>query len=624
VTVAIVTDSTADLPPELTASRSITVVPLTLNFDGKSLLDGVDIRPDEFYRGLPSVTTHPTTSQPSVGRFAEAYSSLLADHDAVVSIHISEKLSGTYSSARQAAEMTDPKRVRVVDSEKVSMSLGLITLVASSMAGGGAEAETIEAKVLDMRQHVQTYFSVATLEYLRRGGRIGRASALLGSVLQVKPVLCIRDGLVTPLERVRTFERALNRILELTREIDALEAELPNSQARSHIADVRRRIETLYEMLRENRQLLETILENSAANIYAKRRDGRYIYLNHEMEVTCDVTREKALGRTDFELFPREMAEQNRTNDLAAMMTGKLTEAEERVIGPSGERLFLAKKVPLISSNGKVEGMCGISTDITDLRRTELALREAVITLKGERDNKLMNIEAVTASIAHEVRQPLAAIAINCSAAQRFLERVPLDIDEVRAILNGMMGDCHRVSEVFDTIRALFRRVDHKREPTVVNEIVLDVLQSMREELTDHGVTTETELAPELPRVDGHRSQLRQVIFNLIHNAIESMDNTMDRSRVLRVITKSHGPDAIIVAVDDSGPGINPRRLSSIFDPFITTKPDGMGLGLAICRMIVERHDGKLSALSDGKNGARFQVVLPVRLTDGRRPEVTD
>jgi signal transduction histidine kinase len=257
--------------------------------------------------------------------------------------------------------------------------------------------------------------------------------------------------------------------------------------------------------------------------------------------------------------------------------------------------------------------MCGISTDITDLRRTELALREAVITLEGERDNKLMNIEVVTASIAHEVRQPLAAIAINGSAALRFLERVPFDIDEVRAILNRMTGDCHRVSEVFDTIRALFRRVDQKRQPTVVNEIALDVLQSMREELTDHGVTTETELAPELQRVDGHRNQLRQVIFNLIHNAIESMDNTMDRSRVLRVITKSHGPDAIIVAVEDSGPGIDPRRLDSIFDPFITTKPDGMGLGLAICRMIVERHGGNLSALSDGKNGARFQLVLPVR-----------
>ena len=218
--IAIVTDSTADLPPELTRARAITVVPLTLNFDGKSLLDGVDIRPDEFYRRLHSVTTHPTTSQPSPGRFAEVYKSLLADHDAVVSIHISQKLSGTYESARQAAGMTDPQRVRVIDSELVSMSLGLITLAASSLAAGGADAAAIEAKVVDMRSSIQTYFSVATLEFLRRGGRIGRASALLGSVLQVKPVLCIRDGLVTPLERVRTFERALNRVVELTREVD--------------------------------------------------------------------------------------------------------------------------------------------------------------------------------------------------------------------------------------------------------------------------------------------------------------------------------------------------------------------------------------------------------------------
>jgi DegV family protein with EDD domain len=218
--VAIVTDSTADLPPELTRSRAITVVPLTLNFDGQSLLDGVDIRPDEFYRRLHSATTHPTTSQPSPGTFAEVYSSLLADHDAVVSIHISQKLSGTYESARQAAGMTDPRRVRVIDSELVSMSLGLITLAASSLAAGGADARAIEAKVIDMRSSIQTYFSVATLEFLRRGGRIGRASALLGSVLQVKPVLCIRDGLVTPLERVRTFERALNRVVELTREVD--------------------------------------------------------------------------------------------------------------------------------------------------------------------------------------------------------------------------------------------------------------------------------------------------------------------------------------------------------------------------------------------------------------------
>ena len=218
--VAIVTDSTADLPPSLASSLGITTVPLTLNFDGQSLLDGVDITPTEFYRRLPNATSHPTTSQPSPGRFAEAYEALLTSHESIVSLHISQKLSGTFDSAQQAAEMTDPTRVHVVDTQLVSMSLGLVTLAAATLAARGAEAEAIVEKVQSMRGEVQTYFSVATLEFLRRGGRIGRASALLGSVLQVKPVLCIRDGLVTPLERVRTFDRALQRVVELARAVD--------------------------------------------------------------------------------------------------------------------------------------------------------------------------------------------------------------------------------------------------------------------------------------------------------------------------------------------------------------------------------------------------------------------
>ena len=220
MSIAIVTDSTADLPAQLARTRAITVVPLTLNFEGRSLLDGVDIRPSEFYRKLPNATTHPTTSQPSAGRFAETYAELLKDHDEIISIHISEKLSGTYASAVQGADMTDPKRVHVVDSQLVSMSLGLITLAASEMAAKGGDVATVVSRISEMRDQVQTYFSVATLEFLRRGGRIGRASAMLGSVLQVKPVLCIRDGLVTPLERVRTFDRALNRVVELTRDVN--------------------------------------------------------------------------------------------------------------------------------------------------------------------------------------------------------------------------------------------------------------------------------------------------------------------------------------------------------------------------------------------------------------------
>jgi PAS domain S-box-containing protein len=399
---------------------------------------------------------------------------------------------------------------------------------------------------------------------------------------------------------------------ELTRELNDLEAKLAASALGKHFADLKGRINILYEAMRENRLLLETVLENSAASIYAKRKDGRYTYLNHEMEVLCGVVREEVLGKTDFEVFPREIAQQWRTNDLNAMTTGHLSVSEETIDSPRGQRLVLSKKVPLISAGGEVEGICGISTDITDLRRTELALREAVTKLERERENKLMNVEAIMASIAHEVRQPLMGIATNGSAARRFLGKVPADVDEVQACLDRIMRDCDRASEVFDSIRALFQRGDQTRQPVDVNEIALEVLQSLQGELKGHSVATHTELSSGLPLVAGHRSQLQQVISNLVQNASEAMAASTDRNRVLRLKTGLHNRDAITVAVEDSGPGFDPKNLGSIFDAFFTTKSHGIGLGLAICRMIIERHGGQLTASSDGKNGAQFQFVLPI------------
>jgi signal transduction histidine kinase len=162
----------------------------------------------------------------------------------------------------------------------------------------------------------------------------------------------------------------------------------------------------------------------------------------------------------------------------------------------------------------------------------------------------------------------------------------------------------------------LFGKVDQGRQPIDVNEIILRVLHSMRGELRGHGVETRQELAFELPLVDAHGGQLQEVIVNLLQNAVEAMNATPMRNRVLRVKTELRGSDAIAVAVQDSGPGVDPTKLESIFGAFVTTKPQGMGLGLAICRMIVERHGGQLTASSDGRTGTLFQFVLPMVSAD--------
>jgi signal transduction histidine kinase len=251
------------------------------------------------------------------------------------------------------------------------------------------------------------------------------------------------------------------------------------------------------------------------------------------------------------------------------------------------------------------------------VRRGELAglvsMGDAVKFRLADLEDTLTNIQSIIASIAHEVRQPLAAIAANGGAALRFLERAPVDNDEVRAALNRMIADCHRTNAVFESIRALFVSGDQPMQSVSLNDIIGDVLQSLRVELEEHGVTVRSQLmTAEASLVDGHRAQLQEVITNLIHNAVDAMDATTDRDRVLNVKTELHRRDAIRVAIEDSGLGIAQKQLNRIFNAFVSTKPSGMGLGLAICKMIVERHGGNISARSDGRSGTTMQFILPI------------
>jgi signal transduction histidine kinase len=239
-------------------------------------------------------------------------------------------------------------------------------------------------------------------------------------------------------------------------------------------------------------------------------------------------------------------------------------------------------------------------------------LARSNMMLERERKNKLINIAAAVSSVAHEVRQPLMGITASASAARRWLDRVPPDLDRAKQVLTNIEQAGFRANEVLSNVRNLFQDADHEQQSIDVNNLTFEALQSLYGELDDHGVKTDVELASELPPVIGHRVQLQEVILNLVHNAIDAMAPMKVDHRTLRVKTKSDGDKAVIVEVEDSGQGIEPQRLDSIFEPFVTTKPEGSGLGLAICSRIIQRHGGQLTASSDGKNGASFKIVLPV------------
>ena len=247
--------------------------------------------------------------------------------------------------------------------------------------------------------------------------------------------------------------------------------------------------------------------------------------------------------------------------------------------------------------------------DNVQARRRELA--KTVEMLERERSNKLMNLEAMVASISHEVKQPLASITMNGDAALRYLGHAPPNFDEVRLALGRMVSDGHRASRVFDNIRDLFSKAHEGKEQIDINQLARDVLQTLREQLNDRGITTHVRLTPQLPLVMGHRGQLQEVFINLVNNAMEAMDGIQDDRRILRLSAEHQGDKAIVVAVEDSGTGIDPKHADRIFDAFVTTKPQGMGLGLAICRMIVERHEGQLIASPANPRGSVFRVVLP-------------
>jgi PAS domain S-box-containing protein len=264
---------------------------------------------------------------------------------------------------------------------------------------------------------------------------------------------------------------------------------------------------------------------------------------------------------------------------------------------------------PVFDSAGNLVEYVGTTVDVTERKRAEEALRKTETALAHA--NRVATMGQLTASIAHEVSQPIHAAAINAQAASLWLAAQPPDLEEVEKILARIVENSNRAGDVIGRIRALVKKAPLRKDRLEINEVIREVIELTRGEAEKNGVSVRTQLADGLPLIQGDRVQLQQVILNLIVNAVQAMSGVSEGARELLISTAAAESDAVLVAVWDSGPGLPPSSLERLFEAFYTTKADGMGMGLSICRSIIEAHGGRLWASANLPRGAVFQFTAP-------------
>jgi PAS domain S-box-containing protein len=290
----------------------------------------------------------------------------------------------------------------------------------------------------------------------------------------------------------------------------------------------------------------------------------------------------------------------------------------EYTLGGTGSPIYVrASGKPFFDAQGNFLGYRGTGTDITAMIRAdhaEQALRKTQAELAHV--TRVTTLGELTASIAHEVNQPLAAVVANADACLRWLDRGTPDLVAARRSVEWVINDAHRASEVVRRVRALANKTEIEKAPLDPNEVVREVIALVERELSSHRVTLRTELAPDLPMIRGDRVQLQQVIINLVMNGIEAMQQVTGRYRELMIRSRVDETHNVLLSVTDRGVGISAEDAGRLFNAFFTTKSGGLGMGLSICRSIVEAHGGRLTASGNEGYGATFQFILPVPQED--------
>ena len=345
--------------------------------------------------------------------------------------------------------------------------------------------------------------------------------------------------------------------------------------------------------------------------------EGRILEANDAfLRMTLYDRDDLASGRLDRrDLTPAEWRDRDERTVAELKTIGTVQPFEKEYFRKDGSRLPVLSGGALFEASGN-QGVSFV-LDLTERKRAEAEARESERryreTLAGlAHANRLNAMGQLTASIAHEVNQPIAAAVLNAEAALNWLGAQPSNLDKVREALRLIVADATRAGNVVAGIRALIQKVPARRSFLDINEAIREVITLTRGEAVKAGVSVQTDFADGLPLIYGDRVQLQQVILNLIINAIEAMSGGAETPRAL-LISTAQAEHGILVAMRDSGPGLDPASLEHLFNAFYTTKSGGMGMGLAICRSIIEAHEGQLYACANEPRGAVFQFTLPLQ-----------
>ncbi|MGA9123398.1 MAG: PAS domain S-box protein [Pseudolabrys sp.] len=332
--------------------------------------------------------------------------------------------------------------------------------------------------------------------------------------------------------------------------------------------------------------------------------DGKYLTVNPAWTVSLGWSEAELLGNTSQWLLHPDDREKTRA-EISQLAAGHATQRfEVRFRHKDGSYRWLSWKA--VQDQGRIYAM---ARDVTDLKNAENKLRDVRHELSQAA--RRTTVAAMSAAIAHEIRQPLGAIVTNANAGLRWLNRPAPDLDEVRDTLTHIVADGHRASEVIQSVRAMFAKGDHAGTPLDTNELIRETIAIANNELEAARVVVELELGERIPMISAHKGQLQQVVLNIITNAADAMRTIDDRARVLRVRSRSFDSNGVAVSVQDSGTGIDPENIDRVFEAFFTTKTNGMGMGLAICRSIVEAHGGNMSVSPGVPHGSVFHIFLP-------------